>query len=425
MMTQRLSEFGRKEAGSVAVLYGSGVAVLAMAVGAAVTFSELSQVRARHQQHLDAAVLAAVLAPDSSGESERIAVATRAYRANVASSADDSRAAFTIDAQQSSFRVSGTSVSGNAVVPVRNPFPIIGGQYLSVSVRSAAKKAKETPICILGLNNIAEGAFQQNGTSTLDATNCAAQFNSRNGSAMLQQGQPQARATAFGVSGHAQGSSFTPPPFTRSAPVADPFASLPFPILGPCIDASSRFNSSSVTLDPGTYCGGVEVRAGTTLRLNPGVYIMKDGNFTVQSGSTVTGDDVMIAFTGEAGNWPASLILLGGATMRVTSPANGPYAGIQFFGARETYRNLGWPTIGGAGGGAATLDYDGVMYFPTQAVWIFGGSVVTARTPTLAIISEQLWVQDHARLTVTRENTRGLSVVGQTPAIYSGAVLTR
>ena len=161
------------------------------------------------------------------------------------------------------------------------------------------------------------------------------------------------------------------------------------------------------------------------MTLNPGVYIMKDGSFTVQSGSTVTGSEVMVAFIGESGNWPATLILLGGATMDVTSPVSGPYAGIQFFGARETYSKMGWPSIGGSGNAAANLTYDGVMYFPTQDVWIYGGSIVNAKSPTLAIVTEQLWIQGNASLTITKANTRNVSVPWATPGFASGAVLIR
>ncbi len=242
---------------------------------------------------------------------------------------------------------------------------------------------------------------------------------------MYQNGTPTARAKAFGVSGGVSGAAFKPAPVTNAPKIADPFSRLRFPTGGACIDGSSKLTKAIVTIDPGTYCGGIDVKAGTILTLNPGIYIMQDGNFTVQSGSTVNGSEVMIAFIGESGNWPATLILLGGATMNVTSPVDGDYAGIQFFGARETYNKMGWPSIGGSGNAAANLTYDGVMYFPTQSVWIFGGSNVIAKSPTLVIVTEELWLDGNANLTVTQENSRNVRVSASMPNLSFGAVLVR
>lgn len=111
--------------------------------------------------------------------------------------------------------------------------------------------------------------------------------------------------------------------------------------------------------------------------------------------------------------------------MNVTSPVDGDYAGIQFFGARETYNKMGWPSIGGSGNAAANLTYDGVMYFPTQSVWIFGGSNVIAKSPTLVIVTEELWLDGNANLTVTQENSRNVRVSASMPNLSFGAVLVR
>lgn len=429
-MTKKFpNRFAGDARGAVAVVFGVAGVAAVMAVGAAFAYAQVIETRTRAQRSMDAAVLAGVLLADGAPPAERISVATKAYLTNLNATSQrswiGSTPKFDVATAAPKFLVNGASVSGEAVVKVKNAFPIVGGEVISVNVTAAARKRQSSPLCVLGLNATAAGAFNQNGTSTFNATNCAAQFNTTSSTGLLQQGNPMARAQAFGVSGQAQGPGFHPPPMTGTSPVADPFSSLPFPPIGPCVDAASKFNNAVVTLDPGTYCGGVDVKAGTSLTLNPGVYIMKDGNFTVQSGSTVIGSEVTIAFTGEAGNWPATLMMLGGASMNVTSPVFGPYAGVQFFAAREKYSKMGWPSIGGAGGAAATLTYDGLMYFPTQDVWIFGGSVVTAKSPTVAIITEELWVQDNASLTVSLDNARGVPVSAAAPALQVGAVLTR
>lgn len=421
--------FKHSEHGSVVPFFALAATGIVCAAGAAISYAYLVETRTRYQNSIDAAVLAGVTLAEGATNTDRIDTARRVYFANLGYFArkGNTNLGSNIDltSEEPGFKIDGTTVFGRTSASIKNIFPIIGSEYYKISVNAAAKKAYSIPICVLGLNATAAGAFAQSGASVFTATNCAAQFNSRSLTGMLQQGQPTAQARAFGVSGKASGSSFSPLPVSGASPISDPFASLVFPEIGPCIGAASKFTSAKVTLYPGTYCGGIDVKAGTELTMSPGVYIMKDGNFTVQSGSVVNGSEVMIAFIGEAGNWPATLMLLGGATMSVTSPLTGPYAGVQFFGARETYTKMGWPSIGGAGSAATTLIYDGLMYFPTQDVWIYGGAKVTAKSPTLAVVTEELWVQDNANLTVMRDNSRNVSISTVTPTLDFGAVLVR
>jgi hypothetical protein len=82
-----------------------------------------------------------------------------------------------------------------------------------------------------------------------------------------------------------------------------------------------------------------------------------------------------------------------------------------------------WASIGGSNGSNAKLQYDGVAYFPTQNFWAFGNAVVSANSPSLAIVADKVWTQGSAAVNVTNNNTRNLAVTA--PATTYGARLIK
>ncbi len=169
-------------------------------------------------------------------------------------------------------------------------------------------------------------------------------------------------------------------------------------------------------LDPGTYCDGIRIMANSTIIMNPGVYVMKDGPFRIDSNSTVQGDQVVIAFTGI----DSTLYLGSGAIVNLTSPVSGPYMNIQFFQDKLSSTDA-WVTMMGN----ITLTFDGVMYFPTQDVWIGGGSIINAKSPSYIFVTEKMWFQDNSVIEVWQENSRGLDIPAPSPTIMRGAQLTK
>ncbi len=118
----------------------------------------------------------------------------------------------------------------------------------------------------------------------------------------------------------------------------------------------------------------------------------------------------MIAFTGV----DATLYLWGNSSVTLTSPKSGTYMNMQFMADRNNPdTQKAWVSIGGAAGnpdGAPKLDFDGVAYFATQNVWMFGNSIIKANSPTMSIVADKIWVQGSATVDVTNENRRNLPV---------------
>jgi hypothetical protein len=59
---------------------------------------------------------------------------------------------------------------------------------------------------------------------------------------------------------------------------------------------------------------------------------------------------------------------------------------------------------------STTLTYDGVMYLPEQDLWIKGNTVINAKSPSMAMVADQIWVQDGSEVRISQEDSRGLGI---------------
>jgi hypothetical protein len=283
---------------------------------------------------------------------------------------------------------------------------------MKIPASSAAHKRRGDPACVIGLDPTEEATFDFNGQARVDIKDCAAQANSSNGIGMRQVGQPSIKAKSIGVTGGYSGNAYEPEPITGTSPIPDPLASLPVPQTEACHFMSGAKLQQAVTmLTPGTYCGGLDIKAQSVVVLQPGEYVFKDGPLKIDSNSTVTGNNVMLAFLGPS----STLYLYAGSKLIVTSPSTGTYKNVQFFGDREVYSS---PGGNGANGdnlwftviGDSQLIYDGTLYAPSFHVWLAGGSNIQGKSPNYIAIAKKLWFQDHTNVRLFYENTRNLNV---------------
>ncbi len=412
-----LSRFQQDERGNIAILAAILLPIATAAVGAAVTYAKANSTRTNMQAALDAAVLAGVLASEASDDP--IATAQNVFQANIGPFATASSASLS-----AAFTATTDTVTGTGSGSVVNPFSgLIGPDMVPVGVAGSAAIRTYLPICVLGLNGLDNGSFDINGSAASFNAGCAVQANTTSSTGMTMEGAPTAVATAFGVRGGHKGDGFSPTPTDHAPNVPDPYASLPFPAYDDC--SSGHGNNytqinSDTTLLPGTYCGGIHIYGnGTKVTMLPGIYVMVSGPFWVDASSVVTGDQVMIAFTGTG----AALQVWGSSSVTLTSPTTGIYKNIQFFQDPNDPSSRGaWDSIGGGSGGTPKLQYDGVAYFPTQNFWAFGNATVLANSPTLAIVADKIWTQGSASVTITHNNPRNLTV-SSTAQIATGAKL--
>src|SRR5205823_3745384 len=127
--------------------------------------------------------------------------------------------------------------------------------------------------------------------------------------------------------------SFSPPPVTGVAPVADPLAGLAAPTGGTLQGRGwVHLSSGSLTLNPGIYYQ-IKVSGTGNLTLNPGVYVIAGGGFTVTDSASLSGSGVLIYNAGSnyvgIGSFFGGLTFDTAGSINLTPIATGPYAGIQ------------------------------------------------------------------------------------------------
>lgn len=218
----------------------------------------------------------------------------------------------------------------------------IGARAVSRGMRNSFKNA------ILVLDPLNKSAFNAGGNGNVYVTGSPIQVNSTDPAAMIANGGGSYGAViadAFNVGGSpgwvaTGGGSFVGPINSYSPPIPDPYANAPppDPSTMPVIRSNKLQYSSAntLTINPGVYIGGISLSGQANVVMQPGVYYMQGGGFTVNanSGGSLTGNGVMIY------NDPQStsdkISVQGGGTVNLTAPTSGPYQGILFWQNRNS-----------------------------------------------------------------------------------------
>ena len=236
--------------------------------------------------------------------------------------------------------------------------------------------------CVYVLNPSASKALDVGGTAHLETPNCAIQVNSNAANAAVTQGAGTVRSVATQVVGNFSGSGFTPSPETGIAAFSDPLAAVPEPTVSSCSFASKLIITTDRTLSPGTYCGGIEIRKGTT-RLNAGTYILRDGGLDVQTNASIIGRGVMFYNTYAAAKDFAPFNIASKQTITLSPPTSGTYRGILFFQDRrvaKSHKNLITRNDDGS--------FEGFFYFPSSQLRFTGGTEIDVSK--IVLISDTL-----------------------------------
>jgi uncharacterized membrane protein len=113
----------------------------------------------------------------------------------------------------------------------------------------------------------------------------------------------------------------------RSAPVGDPYAGLSVQPPKATYGSVNDEGGAPLTLQPGTYMGGIEVSGKGQVTLSPGVYYIAGGGITVSGNGSLTGQGVFI-YNSDAGRDPEGVTVTGQGVVSLTAPTSGAYQGI-------------------------------------------------------------------------------------------------
>jgi hypothetical protein len=273
---------------------------------------------------------------------------------------------------------------------------------MTVQARAVGQVVKFGSQCVVALDDSMDAALE---VSTSDANiGCGVASNSSSDMAIHIKGNANLTADpaqTYGdilVDNNATLDTNTPPQ-SLSERVQDPYAErfldpdfIPG-LSGACKGVATPITvSGSATLNPNynntnAYCGGLNITGDVFM--NPGVYIIDDGDFRVGAKARLRGDNVTIILTA----WEPSkktegrvdnFIIAGQADVQLSAPSDlaDPYAGLLFIVDPEA------PTAYGDGTscepdssmqcsrfeGGGNMNLTGAIYAPTRQIRFAGGS---------------------------------------------------
>lgn len=211
---------------------------------------------------------------------------------------------------------------------------LAGLESSGIEARATAKVAGEVPVCMLLLHPSDTAALALNNRSQITGPRCAIHANSDNSKAILASNGARllSELTCSGGGYRGDESNFDPIPQTDCPPLDDPLAHRRSPPDQRCMEESLNLTKGKHTLQPGTYCGGLNIAGSAEVVFAPGIYVIKDGKFTIGGKADVSGKEVGFFLTGRN----ATFSFLPQTTIDLSAPESGPLTGILFFESRDS-----------------------------------------------------------------------------------------
>ncbi|MFW6077304.1 MAG: pilus assembly protein TadG-related protein [Hyphomicrobiales bacterium] len=384
---------------NISILAGITFIPFTIAVTAAVDLSNAIRIKSSLQAAADAGVLAAATALASGyGDSDKTKIATETFFANIS---PELMAAFPADPEviiDFTTRTVHMDVTVNTDQLLTNMIT----DAITIGVDATATADQGSPVCLMAINPHAWKSLNIQGTADVNAIACAVQVNSDHEEAMRQNGGGQATAEAFCVHGNYSGENYEPMPRRHCMREQDPLAAqfaedmeaLDIDSMSCKGDYNKVQNDKDTVyeLNPGLYCDGLEIKQGT-VELRSGIHVFKDypleiaahGSLRVEAGGSVT-----ILFTGGP---EARFRNQAGANVDVTAPSSGLFSGIVMASDPATIPTKENTIIGGG-----YMEFDGIIYYPTQPLYISGNGDLGADSAQFAILADTIDIEGNGTL---------------------------
>jgi Flp pilus assembly protein TadG len=348
------TRFRSQESGGVVVIFALMVPVLMGLSAAAVEYAGLVKRRAELQRAADAASIAAVnqfkLANTDDASVIQFAIANATSQAKATGNQ--------VSAAQATAEVIGKHAGVHVTITEVMPLSfakLLQMPSVTITTNSTAKLTGSTRLCLLALDPKAAKALSLEKNARLSASDCSLYSNSTDRAGISGGDSAVASAimtcSAGGFSGNK--ATFLPPPATGCPPLKDPLEGRAAPPSLPCIVVNTFSNENAgdttkpvtisqgfVTLDPGTYCGGLKITGTAQVTLRPGVYTMNNGPLIVDKKGSMIGTDVGFYFNGDKGG----LLFDKDSTISLAAPRDGVMAGLLMFEQRTVSAPVPPPT---------------------------------------------------------------------------------
>lgn len=374
-----LTRFRTCYAGGVAVMFAVAAPVAVSTILVAVELSQLTNGQSKLQAIADSAAIAAAreLRLGNSTEATILSVAKSIVDSHAGSMKSPISFAGKMGADKKSVSVNLNSVTNPSLAKALGLAPT---QFVA---NANAKVLGGAPVCLIALEKTIDKAIDLEKNAKMNANACAVFSNSKGQESISAKENATITAAMICSAGGKSGgvANYQPSPTTDCPPIPDPLANRPHPPVGACIKNKLVVSGGTMTLTPGTYCNGLTITDAAEVSMQPGVYVIKDGELMVSNGASIKGTDVGFYFTGKK----ATLNFQKATTISLTAPKTGPMAGILFF---QNTNVSGNPKYEISSDNASMLL--GTIYLPTGRFYSEGSKPIAQKSAYTILIAKKV-----------------------------------
>ena len=152
-------------------------------------------------------------------------------------------------------------------------------------------------------------------------------------------------------------------------------------------------DGETTTVSEGVYCNDFVINNLSIVTFSPGIYVIRDGKFEVNSGGTIIGDGVTFYITGSA-----EFILNSNSHAELTAPTTGPLAGIIIFQDRSVADG----TIHLFNSDSSSF-FVGTIYMPNGKVMINSGSSLGGPAAFTSFVARKFEINSDSSLVLNSD----------------------
>jgi len=370
----------KKQAGYVLITGGILAILLFAFMGLAVDTGYFQWMKRRMQSAADAAAIAAVRELQVQSGKQ---VSAGQYDSSLNGFTNGTNnVTVTINVPPASGTYAGNNSSAEVIIS--QPLPtyfmgILGFSKITVAARAVGTLGPGSA-CIYALDPAVSKALVASGSANINAQ-CGIIVDSSSNDALDTSGSACVSGSSIEVVGDYSNSSScgpSPTPQTGIQSQPDPLANVAAPTVGAC--NFTGWHNAGTVLNPGVYCGGINLSGGATATFNSGTYILLGGGLNISGGSNGTGTGVTFYNTGNSTYAYRPIVVSGTSTTSFSAPTSGSLAGMLFFQDRS-FSNTSQNTVSG---GSTTI-FQGALYFPSTPLVYSGGSVAAHAAYTIIV----------------------------------------
>jgi len=332
MSKRKLRRLFRDNSGAAAVVMALTLPVVVggMGLGTEVGYWYFNQRKVQNAADMAAYAGAVELRAGSSRESIETAAASAAeeigYKADIGT--------IVLNTPPSSGSFAGDPEAVEVTIQENMPrwfTAIFSDGTVNVSGRAVAEISEGQQTCVLALDESEAGAVTFIGSTSAILIGCNVHSNSLSNSSVSVTGNAIVQTPCVSASGMVSVSaslslSDCVAPYEHADQASDPYADLPVPNLTQPYTTPNTFGGgagATYSVAPGRY-QGMDIRR--TVNMAPGVYVIDGGTLSVNSTATINGAGVSFFLTNGA-----TVSMNGGASVDLSAPTAGPYAGVLMF----------------------------------------------------------------------------------------------